>query len=85
MASEIPYEQAREVARFVHRCQHLDWRRNGDPLPEAGYISECWMPYQAPSWALSLAASGEPGSRWCPLIDPGLMDRAEVEHAIQDR
>jgi hypothetical protein len=73
---EWTWETLHPICRWVHRAEHLAWRKHPDPLPERGYVAECWMPYTAPSWALDLAATGEPGSRWCPQIDPGLL--AEV-------
>jgi hypothetical protein len=65
-----------EVCHFLHRVEHLKWRKGLAALPESEYIAECWMPLSAPSWALALAASGAPGSQWCPVITPALAERS---------
>lgn len=66
-----------EVNRFVHRVDHLRWRKGLGPLPEGEFVAECWMMEEAPGWALDLAASGAPGSRWCPQIRPDLEQRGD--------
>jgi hypothetical protein len=66
--------EAQMVARFVHRVEHLRWRKGLGALPEHEWIAECWMPGHAPEWARELAASGAPGSSWCPQIKPALTD-----------
>lgn len=80
MTSEaMTWEEHRQVLHFVHRVEHLRWRKGFGLLPEGEYVGDCWMPYAVPSWALELARSGVPGSRWCPLLDPALADREEVQ------
>ena len=63
-----------EMNRFVHRVFHLRWRKGLGPVPEGAMVGECWMPWPVPDWALALAASGAPGSQWCPLINPALSE-----------
>lgn len=66
-----------EVMRFIHRVEHLRWRKGLGVLPEGGWVAECWMPYTAPEWAVHLAESGAPGTRWCPAITPELLSKCE--------
>jgi hypothetical protein len=73
-------ETAREIARFVHRAWHLQARKGLYVLPESALVAECWMPlWPPPDWALTAAQDGQPGTVWCPKIDPGLWDRARDE------
>jgi hypothetical protein len=65
-------EELQEISRWLHRVDHLRWRKGLWVLPEGEMVAECWMPDTAPEWALELAAAGEPGSRWCPQITPSL-------------
>lgn len=65
-----------EVYRFVHRTDHLRSRK-GHGFAEQCLVMECWgYPIvDVPQWAIDLADSGAPGSQWCPVISPELLDR----------
>jgi|GEM_PF-4439747 len=68
-----------EVIHFLHRYTHLRARRGLDGYSEACMVADqCWpiTEWPVPQWAVDLAAAGEPGSRWCPIITPTLLDRA---------
>ena len=70
-----PETEAQQVARFVHRYQHLVWRKGLGLMPEHEFIAECWMPLQVPEWASESASRGESGAHWCPRITDGLWAR----------
>ena len=63
-----------QIMLFLHRVDHLRWRKGLGPLPESAWVAECWMPEPAPAWALASAAAGESGSHWCPKLCPALAD-----------
>jgi hypothetical protein len=67
---------AAQIALFLHRVDHLRWRKGLGVLPEGGWVAECWFPDHPPAWALASAAAGDGGRQWCPRINPNLLSGA---------
>jgi hypothetical protein len=71
-----------------HWLTHLQQRKAGR---EARLFPDCWSLVwfgfdSAPDWAETLAGSGVPGTRWCPILTPGLTDLTDTEqHAWADQ
>ena len=75
-AEPMPRAIWAQVDQFTHLFQHLRARQEGW---EQTLIAECWdliWTGELPDWAVTMAASGEPGTRWCPTLAPGLRARA---------
>jgi hypothetical protein len=78
MAERLTHAEQAAINTWVHAMVHLRARKGLGVLPEGDWIAECWMPYPVPGWALESAASGAPGSAWCPVLSPHLGDMPEV-------
>ena len=74
----MPPEIWAQVNRFTHLYQHFVMRKRGH---EAALIADCWGLVwdgfdSLPDWAAEAADTGQPGTRWCPIITPELRTRA---------
>jgi hypothetical protein len=78
MAERLTHAEQAAILTWVHGVQHLRARKGMGPLPEGEWVAECWMPVNPPDWALASAASGAPGSLWCPVLSPHLADMSGV-------
>jgi hypothetical protein len=59
-----------EVQQFVHLFLHVKARKQGW---EPALVQDCWGFFEdLPESVLEMAASGKPGTYWCPELRPSL-------------
>jgi hypothetical protein len=75
-SSTLSAAELAAVDVFVHRVVHLRCVKGVSGYAEETLIADqCWWPEVPPAWALKSALAGEPGSCWCPIVTPSLLDR----------